>query len=85
MLKYCYRCNTTHPVGQRCPTAPNLSGRAWYATRARIFARDDHRCQECGAPAKHLDHITPIAMGGSGDDSNLRALCARCNQTKGNS
>lgn len=26
------------------------------------------------------DHIVPVSLGGSGDQSNLRALCAECHR-----
>jgi len=59
------------------------STRAWRSTRARILARDGHRCRQCGEPAQHVDHITPVASGGTDHPSNLRALCAHCNLAKG--
>jgi 5-methylcytosine-specific restriction endonuclease McrA len=48
-----------------------------------VLTRDGYRCQDCGAPAKVVDHITPIAAGGSDQPSNLQALCAACNLSKG--
>ncbi len=30
----------------------------------------------------HLDHITPLAKGGSNDSDNFQALCSRCNFEK---
>jgi len=59
------------------------STRAWRSTRARILARDGHRCQQCGEPAEHVDHITPVASGGTDHPGNLRATCADCNLKKG--
>ena len=49
---------------------------------------DAYACARCGQlePSRrlvHLDHIVPVARGGSHDVSNLQVLCARCNQTKG--
>ena len=34
-------------------------------------------------PASHVDHITPVRFGGTDDESNLQALCERCNLAKG--
>lgn len=31
----------------------------------------------------HVDHITPIASGGSNTDNNIQLLCASCNLSKG--
>lgn len=30
----------------------------------------------------HIDHILPLALGGSSDDLNLQLLCPRCNRRK---
>ena len=32
-----------------------------------------------------IDHIVPIAQGGTSDTSNLQCLCWRCNAKKGSS
>lgn len=58
------------------------SGWQWQRTRERILRRDGHRCTLCGTPAgaMRIDHITPLAMGGSNEDANLRVLCLRCHQ-----
>jgi 5-methylcytosine-specific restriction endonuclease McrA len=51
--------------------------------RLRIFARDGHKCQQCGAkPPLELDHIMPVSKGGSAEESNLQALCVKCNRAK---
>lgn len=46
----------------------------------------DNLCTCCGSPLikgnKHLDHIMPIALGGSNYVSNLQYLCRFCNLTK---
>jgi len=59
------------------------STRAWRQLREQILARDRHRCRICGKPAAHVDHITPVASGGTEHPGNLRALCANCNLEKG--
>lgn len=58
--------------------------------RREIFIRDGFKCQECGAhPGKdkavclQVDHIVPVAKGGSNEISNLRTLCDICNSGKG--
>jgi 5-methylcytosine-specific restriction endonuclease McrA len=43
-------------------------------------------CACCGeklANNFHLDHILPIALGGTSEDFNLQLLCAECNIKKG--
>lgn len=39
-------------------------------------------CVYCGAPAKHVDHITPLSRGGDEAAYNLVPACAPCNQRK---
>lgn len=56
------------------------------AERYYILARDAFTCQYCGrkAPdvALHVDHITPVALGGDNDPMNLIATCESCNTSK---
>lgn len=54
--------------------------------RHEVFKRDGYRCRECGATNKqtrlHIDHIIPVAKGGTNDLSNLQTLCEECNVAK---
>ena len=55
--------------------------------RYNVLARDNFRCQICGAAQKdgvtlHVDHILPVSKGGRTEMSNLRTLCERCNMGK---
>lgn len=55
--------------------------------RARILERDDFTCRRCGSkPADGIrlvvDHVVPVALGGSKDAHNLQTLCEPCNQGK---
>ncbi len=52
--------------------------------RAYVFQRDRHQCQSCGRQGTGLqiDHIVPLALGGSNDLSNLQVLCGTCNRRK---
>lgn len=56
-------------------------------TRFEVFKRDGFTCQYCGAhpPAVilHVDHIHPVADGGTNDEDNLVTSCDRCNLGKG--
>lgn len=56
--------------------------------RTRVLDRDAWTCQYCGArlftnEEATIDHIIPVSLGGSNEDSNLRAACQPCNTTKG--
>jgi len=60
-----------------------------------IFVRDGWRCQRCGVQtpvqlrgsydltAPELDHVVPLARGGSHTRSNAQMLCRGCNIEKG--
>jgi 5-methylcytosine-specific restriction endonuclease McrA len=56
------------------------------AVRNYVFQRDNHQCQSCGKTHQNsqlqIDHIIPLATGGSNDISNLQTLCSQCNQKK---
>src|SRR5687768_1819494 len=47
--------------------------------RRAVFARDDHRCQYCGAAAESIDHVVPRAKGGLHEWENVVAACRPCN------
>lgn len=53
-------------------------------TRRAVFARDDWRCQYCGAGAENLDHVLPRSRGGEHVWENVVAACRRCNAKKEN-
>jgi 5-methylcytosine-specific restriction enzyme A len=51
--------------------------------REYVFDRDNHQCKSCGQTTKlSIDHIVPLASGGSNDISNLQTLCRSCNSRK---
>ena len=52
-----------------------------------VGERDNWTCQnpECKRPSKedaHIDHIRPLAFGGTNDPDNLQILCPNCNFQK---
>ncbi len=87
-LKPCLNCGRLS-TSSRCPAHAHLSTgqrgstRQWRKTRAHVLDRDGHRCQLCGAPANHVDHVTPKRDGGTDHPGNLRALCSPCNLGRG--
>lgn len=95
MEKYCTSCGRV--LGDvdfpRCPyCGEELSereGRQPISDRIRheVFKRDGYRCRECGASKDEgatleIDHIIPIAKGGTNDIDNLQTLCKKCNRGK---
>jgi len=56
-------------------------------TRFEVLRRDNYTCRYCKSTDNPLtvDHVTPVALGGSDDFSNLVAACRDCNYGKGSS
>ena len=56
-------------------------------TRFEVFKRDNFTCQYCGKHAPdvvlEVDHIKPVAEGGTNDMLNLITSCVDCNRGKG--
>ncbi len=50
--------------------------------RRAVFARDDNRCQYCGAAAENIDHVIPRSRGGQHVWENVVAACRPCNTRK---
>lgn len=94
MEKYCKSCGRVFKDSdfKICPYCGNqLSTRVGRQPiprklRHEVFQRDGYRCRECGATNKesrlHVDHIKPVAKGGTNDLSNLQTLCEECNRAK---
>jgi 5-methylcytosine-specific restriction endonuclease McrA len=71
----------------------------WHKRRARQFAGGAHtpddinrirrlqknKCAACAERLSktHIDHVMPLAKGGSNDPSNIQLLCPTCNLRKG--
>jgi 5-methylcytosine-specific restriction endonuclease McrA len=51
-----------------------------------ILERDNYRCRLCGKSARdtelEVDHIIPVAKGGTAGLNNLQTLCIDCNRGK---
>lgn len=60
-----------------------LRGRRAVAQRERRMRRTHGLCEDClvegrSIPASVVDHIVPLAHGGSDEDENTRNLCDPC-------
>jgi hypothetical protein len=67
---------------------PDRTTRKPVSVRARfeVFKRDDFTCRYCGRKTPdvilELDHVVPVADGGSNDPMNLVTSCWECNRGK---
>lgn len=63
------------------------NGRTVAQLRSYLLSRDGDACGLCGHPlgdsTPDIDHIHPMADGGTNDPANLRLTHARCNRSKG--
>ena len=54
--------------------------------RYEILRRDNHTCRYCGRTAPNVplcvDHVVPVALGGTDDPTNLVTSCEPCNSGK---
>ena len=63
-----------------------LRGRAAVTQRERHLA-EEPLCRDCQSygverPAEEVDHILPLAEGGTNDPDNLRSLCRGCHRIR---
>lgn len=74
------------PEPTRLSSTSTRSGRTTLSVRKRFFVlkRDLYCCRLCKATGVRLevDHIVPVARGGSDALDNLQALCIPCNRGK---
>lgn len=69
----------------RHPDLARRDGVHGYASDAQIAARVAFYggvCAYCGGLFEHIDHVIPVARGGTGWPANLRPACAACNLSK---
>jgi hypothetical protein len=61
------------------------SATAWYRRSKRnysiVWKRDEGLCQYCFDDAEHVEHLIPVAAGGTNVTGNMVLACARCNLT----
>jgi 5-methylcytosine-specific restriction endonuclease McrA len=76
----CPKCRALHKTNKHHSRA---RGKLTYQLRDAIYKNDGHRCVKCGSNKQlTIDHIQPIAVGGTNCPSNLQTLCNRCNGRK---
>lgn len=68
------------------PITQRLRGRAGVEQRRRRLAAEP-LCRDCKAKGRVTaatvpDHIKPLALGGTDDDSNIRCLCEPCHKVR---
>ena len=94
MEKYCKSCGTVFNE-LKFKICPYCGGNLYIRygrqpiprkLRHEVFKRDGYRCRECGASKDEtileIDHIIPVARGGTNDIDNLQTLCRECNRMK---
>lgn len=54
--------------------------------RIKVYERDEYKCRYCGKQLTRftctLDHVTPVAEGGTNSFDNLMTACLECNSRK---
>lgn len=84
---YCSAVCNSAAHSQTRKASARSGGRQQRIDRASVIERDNGRCHLCGAfPSPSdltLDHIVPLAKGGSHTYENLAVACLSCNCAKG--
>lgn len=62
-------------------------GRPWRRLRESILMRDKYLCQPClragrYTEAQEVDHIIPLAKGGTSEPAQLQSICVECHTKK---
>lgn len=82
--RYCDKCAKKRKL--RAKRVQNKKYKTFRDTNIRdiVIARDSGVCQFCGIVPKQctVDHLIPLAKGGTDDASNLVVACRRCNSIK---
>jgi 5-methylcytosine-specific restriction endonuclease McrA len=60
-----------------------LSAKSYLITKTDIRSLLQKPCIYCGAKSTHIDHVIPLARGGSNSIGNLAGACQSCNLSKG--
>jgi 5-methylcytosine-specific restriction endonuclease McrA len=57
----------------------------WLHVKRQVRARARGRCESCGVELVGrgiVDHVVPLALGGSSTMTNLQLLCVQCDAVK---
>jgi 5-methylcytosine-specific restriction endonuclease McrA len=93
--KFCPHCKAVVPMDHRHPNrrrgGATLEGRPWRTLRAKVLAQavtgrtadGKPRCAYCQAAAVTVDHVIPVAQGGTDAIENLVPSCEYHNKAKG--
>jgi len=84
---YCSAECNSHAHQQTRKASSKIGARQKRIDRAYIIARDGGRCHLCGRKPRGakltIDHVVPLARGGTHTSENLRVACLSCNCSKG--
>ena len=74
------RCSKHKSIGNDARKIPDK-------IKIQVMMRDDYTCRICGKKMPdgvglQIDHIKPVAKGGTADPDNLQVLCDSCNRHK---
>jgi 5-methylcytosine-specific restriction protein A len=76
----------TKRIDARPSAAKRGYDRNWKRIRIQVLIRDNYTCQDCGdvvdGKDAHVDHVIPLAAGGTNELSNLKTRCIRCHSKK---
>lgn len=65
-----------------------ISSQEGQRIKSKIIKHQCYLCYHCKGPlnigSAEIDHLVPLALGGSNNISNLYASCRPCNRSKGN-
>lgn len=78
-----HRRASGNPIIRNCKSDKyRIVGRFKFLIRAEVFRLYGSQCQYCKKEADTIDHVIPLARGGSNDISNLVPACRSCNSSK---
>lgn len=72
----------SHQPSHGWGTSTRSKPKGWDKVRRRVLFRDRRSCVICGERGTIVDHLLPIAWGGTESMSNLRAMCERDHKAK---